>query len=127
MDKLRFKYFTWPENPETFEIRTVREPVYEVAADHTLTYKGLGPMCREIRGKGVFQGENAYADFNALAVILPTGKAEELVHPVWGTMKAYLVELDLLQESRENYVAYRFVFREAGENGMIPPMNEDYR
>ena len=126
MNKLKFLYFTWPENPETFEIRAIREPMYEIAADNTITYKGLGPMCREIRGSGVFQGPKAYEHFNALAVIMPTGKAGELVHPVWGTISAYLVELNLLQESRENYVAYTFKFREANESGMIPPMGEDY-
>ena len=59
MDKLKYKFWTWPENPETFLIDAVREPMYTIAEDGTISYQGLGPLCRIISGRGVFQGEEA--------------------------------------------------------------------
>lgn len=122
MEKLKYRMFTWPENPERFEIQAVREPKYTLNSDGTLTYEGLGPLCRVITGGGVFCGVDAVDDFNALQVILANGQLGELVHPVWGTISAYFTELNLAQESRADYVVYSFVFREANEDGAIPPL-----
>lgn len=122
MDKLKFRMFTWPENPEYFSIEAVREPKYTTDFDGTLTYEGLGPLCRVISGRGVFCGVDAVDDFNALAVLMANGELGELVHPVWGTSKVYLTELKLEQESREDYVVYSFTFREANEDGSIPKL-----
>lgn len=120
--KLKFRMFTWPENPETFGIEAVREPLYTINADGTITYDGLAPLCRVVTGRGAFYGEYAAQSFNALAVLMAHGEAGELVHPIWGTMNAYLIELNMTQESREDYVAYTFAFREASEDGTIPPL-----
>lgn len=122
---MTFRMFTWPENPETFQIEAIREPLYTVAGDGTVSYQGLGPMCRIITGRGVFRGKNAHDSFNALAVIMATGQLGDLVHPIWGTLKVYLTELRLEQESRENYAAYSFTFREADESGAIPKLPEN--
>lgn len=122
MDKLKYKVWTWPENPETFQIQAVREPQYTVAEDGTVTYQGLGPLCRVISGRGVFQGPEAVSHFNALSVIMANGTVGELVHPQWGTIQAYFTGLILEQDSRENYIAYSFSFREADEKGVIPPL-----
>lgn len=122
MDKLKFRMFTWPENPETFQIRAFREPQYTQNGDGTLNFEGLASLCRVITGSGVFCGADAVDDFNALAVIMATGTLGELVHPVWGTINAYFTGLNLEQESREDYVVYSFEFREANEDGTIPPL-----
>lgn len=124
MDKLKYKFWTWPENPETFLIEAVRQPLYTVAEDGTISYEGLGPLCRVITGRGVFRGSDAVTSFNALAVIMATGTVGELVHPVWGTFSAYLTGLKMEEESRENYIPYSFTFREADESGMIPVLPE---
>lgn len=120
MEKMKFRMFTFPENPETFSIAASRTPEYTIADDGTVTYEGLGPLCRVITGSGVFHGEDAVDDLNALAVIMAAGSVGELVHPVWGSIQACLTGLELDQESREDYVAYKFTFREADESGMIP-------
>ena len=127
MDKMKYRTFTFPENPETFGIEAVMEPEYAVAEDGTISYTGMGPLCRIISGSGVFQGADAQQNFNALSVIMATAKVGELVHPVWGTMQACLTELVMKQESRENFVAYSFVFREADESGEIPRLPESKR
>lgn len=122
MDKMKFMMFTWPENPEHFEIYASREPQYIHEEDGSYTFDGLAPFCRVISGSGVFCGEDAVASFNALAVIMAMGRAGELSHPVWGTSNAYLTELTLNQESRPDYVAYSFVFRETDELGTVPKL-----
>jgi prophage DNA circulation protein len=125
MEKMKFKFWTWPENPETFHIQALAEPMYTLHEDGTITYEGLGPVCRIISGKGVFRGTDAVEDFNALAVIMATRTAGELSHPLWGTFRAYLTGLTMEQESREGYIAYTYTFREADESGMIPALPED--
>lgn len=124
MDKLKYKFWTWPENPETFLIDAVREPMYTVAEDGTISYQGLGPLCRIISGRGVFQGEEANNHFNALSVLLANGTVGELIHPTWGTIQAYFTGLKMEEDSREAYIAYSFTFREADESGTIPPLPE---
>ena len=128
MKKLKYKIWTWPENPESFQIEAVREPLYTIAQDGTITYQGLGPLCRVISGRGVFQGPEAREHFNALSVIMANGTVGELVHPEWGTIQAYFTGLKMEQDCREMYIPYSFTFREADEKGMIPPLPEyDYQ
>lgn len=122
MDKLKFRTFTWPENPETFCVQAIMEPQYVINADGTIDYTGLGPLCRIITGKGVFRGPRAAEYFNAISVIMATARAGDLVHPVWGTIYAYLIGLTMEQESRDEYIAYTFTFREADESGKIPAL-----
>ena len=43
-----------------------------------------------------------------------------LTHPVWGERSVFFTGLEMTQEPRENYVAYRFEFQQADENGKIP-------
>lgn len=124
MEKMKYKFWTWPENPETFLIDAVAEPMYTIADDGTITYDGLGPVCRVISGRGVFCGEEANNSFNALAVIMAMRTVGELVHPTWGTFQAYLTGLKMEEESREGYIVYSFTFREADESGMIPVLPE---
>ena len=119
MNKLKYKVWTWPENPET-----IREPLYTIASDGTISYDGLSPLCRVISGSGVFQGPEAREHFNALAVIMANGVVGELVHPMWGTFQAYFTGLNMEQDSREDYIVYSFTFREADERGVIPPLPE---
>ena len=122
MSNLKYKVWTWPENPETFRIQAVREPQYTIAEDGTIQYDGLGPLCRVISGSGVFRGAEAVEHFNALSVLMATGTVGDLVHPQWGTIKAFLTGLDMEQESRDGYILYSFTFREADEKGMIPAL-----
>ncbi len=124
MDKMKFENFLWPQNPETFQVEATMEPLYQALPDGTAEYKGLGPLCRVIRGKGVFQGKNAVMSFHALSVYMASKLFGKLIHPVWGTFQVYLVELNMHQCSREDYIEYSFVFREADEKGMIPNLPE---
>lgn len=101
-------------------MRYVREPVYEKNGSGDTVFFGMGPMKRTFTGEGVFFGESAYASFKELAAKFAEPTAGALVHPIWGTYQAYLTELELTQEPKENQVAYRFTFREADGDGAIP-------
>lgn len=126
MDRLQYKDFIWPENPERFQIQAVRAPKYSVNDLGEYTYSGLGPMCRVISGSGVFRGTYAYENFNTLQVILTNGVTGTLSHPIWGDITAYLTKLEMDSEGREGYVAYSFTFREADESGCIPALPENW-
>ena len=120
MDKLKFKTFIWPENPERYRVESKREPVYSKTEDGTRTFDGLGPRKRVVTGSGCFAGSDAYTNFKALEALTADVTAGALVHPVWGTVTAFFTGLVLEQEPRENYVAYSFTFREADSSGAIP-------
>lgn len=124
---MRFKTFVWPDNPEIFQIRAVRSPIYTVNDTMDYSYHGLGPMCREITGSGVFCGEYAVQNYNTLQVLMANGTVGELTHPLWGTMKAFLTGLKMDMEGREGYIGYSFTFREADEEGKIPPLPDEVR
>ena len=125
MDKMKYRMFTWPENPEEFGIYMVCEPQYQPNNIGQYEYTDIGPLCRVYTGSGVFFGPDAVEWFNALQVMMATRVPGELVHPVWGTAEvAYLTELRMAQESRPDYIKYSFTFREADEKGSIPKLPE---
>ncbi len=124
MDKLKFRMFTWPENPEEYKITASCVPIFSPGETGGIIFEGLGPMSRVISGRGVFHGEYAVQYFNALAVIMATRTKGDLVHPIWGTSEVYLTDLTMEQESRPEYIVYTFQFRETDEHGAIPWLPE---
>lgn len=122
LERMKFKNFTWPNNPEQYAEEWVRPVKYEKTDTGATVYAGLGSPCRKATGRGVFQGQGAYNQFKALLALLKENTPGDLVHPVWGTGQVYLTELTLQQEPLEDYVAYTFVFRGADSQGNIPKM-----
>lgn len=120
MNKLKFKTFTWPNNPERLHVEYVREPVYEKNDAGDTMFVGMGPLRRTVTGSGAFFGSGAYDSFRELAALMGQSTPGSLIHPVCGTMNAYFTELKLSQEPRENFAAYTFAFREADSSGAIP-------
>ena len=125
MATMKFKTFTWMELPEELTIRAVRVPEFQIDENGKYNYTGLSPMCRVIRGKGVFRGAYANEYFNALQVLLAAGTAGDLEHSVWGKITCFLTEVEMGQDCREGYLEYSFVFREADESGVIPALPEE--
>ncbi len=120
MDKLKFRMFTWPENPEEYKVVAACVPVFTEGEMGKMVFSSLEPMTRVISGRGVFTGPDAVQSFNALAVMMATRTPGELVHPIWGTSEVFLTDLVLEQESRPEYIVYSFQFRETDEDGFIP-------
>lgn len=120
MEKLRFKDWTWPQNPTEYHQQYLREPVYEKNAANQQEFKGLGPLKKVITGSGVFTGPNAGSDFQELAALVTESNTGLLEHPVLGAEAAYFTELELTQVPRADYLAYRFTFQVADGDGVIP-------
>ena len=59
-------------------------------------------------------GERAYEEFRSLAEVFAQTGPGLLVHPVWRTVSAYFVTLELLEEPMPDYVRYSFSFWEDG-------------
>jgi len=116
LSPMRYKTFTWPHNPRTYTIEFQRDTAVHKVPMGAYTMQDLGRSFRTLRGEGEFFGPNAYATFQELACLFYETGPGVLIHPVWQTSSAYFTELELLQEPRENYVRYRFAFRE-GYNG----------
>lgn len=120
MANLMFGSFVWPNDPEKYQEKCVREPVYTQNDSGDATFSGMSAVKRTITGSGVFFGSNAYNNFKQLQALVSQRQAANLAHPVWGTRKGYLTELVSDLESRENYVAYSFTFLEAEADSLWP-------
>ena len=120
MANLSFGTFVWPNDPEKYEEKAVREPVYTKDVEGNTHFSGMGAVRRTITGSGFFFGTNAYADFKALLAMMGQTEPANLNHPVWGSRQAYLTELTSTMEPREDFVAYSFTFLEANSDGTVP-------
>ena len=109
---MRFKDYTWPHNPEIYAVEYRRQ-----IAAHKIPLGGwylqdLGRTYRIFWGEGTFAGERAYEEFQTLAEVFDQTGPGLLVHPVWRTVSAYFVTLELMEEPLPDYVRYRFSFWE---------------
>ena len=120
MDKLKFKTFTWPTNPEVYQENFLREALYAKTDAGDSVFSGMGPMKRVISGSGAFFGTDAYTNFNTLAALFAEKTAGDLIHPVCGSRRVYFTELQMAQSPKSDYVAYSFEFREVDADGAIP-------
>lgn len=119
MSLLKYKSYTWPNNPHTYRETLSREPLY-VTVDGVSTYSKMSSTHRVITGSGAFFGESAYDDFRELVELAEENSPGTLVHPVWGSRYCYLTRLELNQEPKENYVSYSFEFTQAKSDGTVP-------
>lgn len=120
MDKLTYKGFVWPQNPTEYCQHYQRKPTYAEDETGRDVFLGLSGRRYTITGSGVFTGENACTYFSHLAALCDDPLAGPLVHPVWGTVSAFLTELQMEQDARENCISYSFTFQVADANGCIP-------
>lgn len=111
---MRYKTYTWPNNPKTYTIRYERQTAEHKIPAGACRLEDLGRTCRIMRGEGEFFGPNAYEEFKKLATVFYSDGPGVLFHPIWMTTSAYFTELTLLQEPSKDYVAYAFAFQEDG-------------
>lgn len=112
---MRFKDYTWPHNPRTYAIEYRREVDARKVPFAHYYMQDLGLAWRVMSGEGEFVGEGAYDEFRKLANVFYSPGAGMLIHPVWQPSKAHFVKLELTQQPRSDYVAYRFEFWEDTE------------
>ena len=114
---MRYKDYTWPHNPETYTVEYRRQVVSHKVPLGGWCLQDLGQVRRVLRGEGTFAGDGAYEEFQDLAAVFFQEGPGMLVHPVWLTVSAYFVELELLEEPLPDYVRYSFAFWEDGAAG----------
>lgn len=120
MEKLTFRSFTWPRNPEKLQHSYECQPVYDKDSAGDAVFSGMGTGRLTISGSGVFSGDSAYSDLQELTTLFEEGICGILWDPVMGSCNAYLTELELTQEPRVDQIAYRFTFTRANADGEIP-------
>lgn len=109
---MQYKDYTWPHNPRTYTISFERKVALHKVPFGRYALQDLGLGRRVMKGEGEFFGPEAYAEFQKLASVFYDGGPGTLIHPLWQSAQAYLVELRLAQEPRKDYVAYAFTFWE---------------
>lgn len=107
---MKFKDFTWPNNPRTFTVEHRRAITSHKLPFQAYRVQDMGEDLCVYRGEGEFAGKNAYADFLRLAELFIEGGPGILTHPVWPATEVYFASLKLRQEPQENYVNYEFEF-----------------
>lgn len=109
---MRFRDYTWPYNPETYEILFRREVAALKVPGGRSVLQDLGMTFRVMRGEGTFTGTGAYEELRKLAQTFYRSGPGLLVHPVWQASGAYFVSLELKEEPLPEYVHYAFEFWE---------------
>lgn len=117
MTSMRYKTYTWPHNPETYEMTWERKVSAHKIPFGQYCMQDLGVTCRVMRGEGVFAGAKAYQEFQKLADVFSQDGPGLLTHPVWQTARAYFVTLKLKEQPLPDYVYYSFEFWEDGISG----------
>lgn len=117
MLNMRYKSFVWPNNPHTCSLSLVRQVAEHKYPGGDYHLESLGVGRRRLSGEGEFYGKDAYRTMKQLLTVFEQEGAGQLLHPVIEINQAIFSELELLQEPREDYVSYRFVFLEDGFGG----------
>lgn len=110
---MKYRDFTWPNNPTTFEVELRRTLHSYKLPLSGFTVQNLGVQHRVFKGEGEFTGPDAYDSFRRLAKSFSYSGAGWLEHPVWPPVKAHFAKLSLKEKPREEYISYSFEFWES--------------
>lgn len=122
MEKLSYKTFVFPTNPHTYQEEATREGKYDKDDAGNDVFQGMGYLKRVITGTGAFFGENAVTEFQKLQKLFEETDPGNLEHPLWGIRYCYFTGLELIQEPKQDYVAYKVTFQQAQESGYLPKL-----
>lgn len=110
---LKFKQYTWPHNPTTFQMGYQKRVInHEYPEIDGAEVEELGSGARVFSGSGVFYGKNAYKDFSMLVRLYYEKTPGLLVHPKWAPAVVKFTKLDAKEEPLPDYVEYTFEFVE---------------
>lgn len=110
---MRFCGYTLHHNPATLKIenigniRELDSPCCEPQTEH------LGNRLRHISGEGELYGAECIKQYRELCGLFDKGKAGLLSLPHMPALYAYLSELRLIAEPREDVLTFRFAFIES--------------
>lgn len=120
MEKLVYKTFIFPRNPDTYQENFTRAGVYHKNDDGNDVFDGMGMKKCVITGTGVFFGDTAFEDYGKLLELFGQVSPGNLEHPVFGIRYCYFTGLEMTQEPAANCIHYRFTFEMAETNGYLP-------
>ena len=120
MEKLVYKSFIWPRNPDTYREEWSREGVYHKNDLGDDVFDGMGMKKCTITGTGVLLGETAFEDYRALMELFSQVTAGTLEHPQFGFRQCYFTGFEVTQEPVENCIHYKFSFEVAQNDGYLP-------
>ena len=120
MEKLIYKSFIWPINPDTYQESWSREGVYRKNEAQEDVFIGMNMKKCRITGTGVFLGDSAVADYQALEKLFAEVSPGNLEHPVFGIRYCYFTGFEMTQPPAENCIHYKFTFELADTNGILP-------
>jgi len=125
---MRYKDFIWPNNPTEYHWELKKKLVSHKIPGGGYVLEDLGQAERVLTGSGVFVGKKAYEHMKKLVEVYLQEEPGLLYHPVLELKRAYFEELELTEEPRENYVGYRFSFREeSGDEAVKQTVSRDQR
>lgn len=110
---MRFCGYPFHHNPAALKIeyigniRELTSPCCEPQSDH------LGKKLRKITGEGELYGADCIQQFERLQSLFDSEQAGLLSLPKMPSVYAYLKELQMIAQTKENVLGYRFVFIEA--------------
>lgn len=119
LSSMRYKDFIWPNNPTEYHWELKKKLVNHKIPGGGYVLEELGQEERILTGSGVFVGKKAYEHMRNLVEVYLQEEPGVLYHPVLELQSAYFTELELTEEPRENYVVYRFAFREECEGTVV--------
>lgn len=111
---MRFRDFTWRDNPTSLTVgdsRNLKETVLPYAGTRT---EDLGRQKRKVTGEGYFSGEDCWDRWNALHKEYVRGGPGSLQLPGQEPFPAVMDSLKLLGAAGKNLVKYAFSFTECG-------------
>lgn len=111
--RMKFRDFTWPNNPATCRVTANHRVVQHQYLDGLWCTQEFGNAPRVFSGEGVFFGDSASASLQSLLSSFRQGGMGMVQHPQWGTINVYPQNLEYWLEPEENCIHYRFSFLEA--------------
>lgn len=109
---MKFKTFTWPNDPRTCRLQAQRATSLHKYPGGSYRLEDLGVKGRVLTGEGEFFGNMAYSYMDQLIRVYEEPGEGVLIHPLILLRKMMFTELEILEEPRAWYVAYRFTFTE---------------
>lgn len=110
---MRFCGYTFHHNPATLKIEHTGR-LRELEHPYSLPYaEHLGNRLRRVTGEGELYGADCIAQFLKIKDLFENGEAGLLSLPRIPAMYAYLKELTMTAEPKEDILTYRFLFVEA--------------
>ena len=109
---MKFKSFTWPNNPSSIELIS-KNNVKEIQVPYSgCVLQNFGLYPRRITGKGEFFGKASSENFSDLQTLFKEGGEGMLNIPGIEPMQAVFKKLVMLEKSSPDNIEYEFEFVE---------------